>query len=362
MMEPARESQRTPAPSTQTTQVSGTGFQDLPAGITSIALDVAAVDSTTLRPDGGSLMSKATGGLEPDRSTTSSRAMDFVRSVLPLKGRDDFGSPNYTRDVCYELRKTMPERFNGELELIVGRLLEPDMEQIVKFAAERYIDKHLSFDELQDLLRVVSSTGYYKHLLSCLEVGGEVSRCLVKAVFEGALWNKNESLVRMALNYGADPNYRLHRERPLGLVSAEPGKSQLFLTLLDAGAEPDDTDTYRAAMCGNIALVERLFPRVGMKWPESILQSAASHGDTELYRSLVKLGVKQEPLPCDVEDHPLNLALRGYHFDLAEFLMQLGASNDIRISCLLLAIRHGDRPAAEFPYTALLRCECSFWR
>lgn len=66
--------------------------------------------------------------------------------------------------------------------------------------------------------------GYYKYLFLCFEVGGEVFRCFVKVVFEGVLWNKNESFVCMVFNYGVDLNYCFYWERFLGFVFVELGK------------------------------------------------------------------------------------------------------------------------------------------
>jgi hypothetical protein len=118
-----------------------------------------------------SLLSEAIGNLQSDRSTTSFNVLDFVRSLLPLKERKDFGSLDYIQRVCGELRKTMPERFNGELELMVSRLLEPDLDQIVRFGAERSINNQLSLEEMQRLLTVVETAGYDSYLRSCLEAG-----------------------------------------------------------------------------------------------------------------------------------------------------------------------------------------------
>lgn len=113
-----------------------TGFHIITAG------------NTVLEPNENPVLSKAAGNPETDRSKTFPSAPEFVRSILPLKERDDFMPLDYMQTICGEIRMTMPERFDGELELIVGRLLEPDLEQIVRFAAERSINGKLSLEEM----------------------------------------------------------------------------------------------------------------------------------------------------------------------------------------------------------------------
>lgn len=66
-------------------------------------------------------------------------------------------------------------------------------------------------------------------------------------------------------------------------------------------------------------------------------------------RFIVKLGAAHTnwQLRCD-EEHPLHPALLGHHFELAQFFIDLKLPNEHMIVCLMLAVKRGDRLAAEF--------------
>jgi len=294
------------------------------AAISCIECNVNAVDSTAL-------------------------LLDFVRSILPFTEREDFKSPEYIQAVCGELQKTMPERFDGELELIVTRLLEPNLEQIVKFSAERTINNQFSLEEMQRLLILVESARYNHCVVSCLEVGGRTMKCLATAILKAAMLNGNEDLIREAIDHEANPNCSFQGQTPLGLATKEPEKSHITLMLLNAGAEPGRWHIHAAAERGHIGLVELLVPRA--PWPGlgELVRIAARSGSLELLRSLIKLGATyRQWLGGEEEEHPLHLALLGHHFEFAQLLVDLEPLNDSRIACLMLAIKRGDRLAAEF--------------
>ncbi|KAH7003119.1 ankyrin repeat-containing domain protein [Fusarium venenatum] len=315
------------------------GLYSLPSGLPSFLFRIP-YDSLAL--------SKAAKNLD---SMTSSSALDFVRSILPSQEREDFMSQEYIQAVCNELRNTVPERFEGELELIVNRLLEPSPEQIVRFAAERFINDRLTPEEMQRLFRLVQTSGYDDCLLSCLKVEAKATKCLATAILGAAMLNNNEHFVRVALDHGADPNCSIpiRYQTPLSLATRDPAKSKLIPMLLDAGAKPDDRDIYRVAKRRDIDLVERLVPRATFPDIGRLVILAARRGDVELFRSLIILGATHnEWSRGPKEAHPLHLALLGHHFELAQLLIDLEPPDDNRIAYLKLVVERGDRLAAEF--------------
>ncbi|UZP36407.1 hypothetical protein NXS19_004223 [Fusarium pseudograminearum] len=327
---------RGPIPSTQAMSATGIGFHILTAG------------NTVHEPNYNPVLSRAAGNPESDKSTTSTSALEFVRSILPLKENDDFMSPDYIQTICGELRKTMPERFSGELELIVSRLLEPDLEQIVRFAAKRSINGQLSLEKMQHLITIVETTGCDKHVLSCLETGGRAMKCLATAILGAALLNNNDRFIRIALDHGADPNCRVQDERPLSLATREPVNHQLILMLLDAGAKPSNRDIFLAAQRGDIRSVKLLVRKVARTRLGDLVRIAARRGDLELLRSVIKLGGAHTNWPMRRVGNSLHLALLGQHFELARLLIDLEPPNEHLTAYFMLAVKRGDRLAAEF--------------
>ncbi|KAL3608673.1 hypothetical protein FPOAC2_03679 [Fusarium poae] len=304
--------------------------------------------SFLLRTSVDSLKSRKAGG-ESNRPTTPSSTLEFVRSILPFEEREDFMSPDYTQTVCNELRKTMPERFEGELELIVNRLLEPNLDQIVGFAAERFINKQLSLEEVQRLLRLLETTGYDSYILFCLQARGTATKRLATAILGAALLNNNEHFVRIALDHGADPNCGVQGRTTLAIATQDPEKSQLVFLLVNAGARPGREDIHQVARRGDIGLVELLVPRAA--WPDlgELVRIAARRGDLALFYSLIKLGVTRENWNIYPEsEKPLSLALLEHHFEFARLLIDWEPPNGDHIPCLMLMIERGDILAVDF--------------
>ncbi|OBS29449.1 hypothetical protein FPOA_03385 [Fusarium poae] len=223
----------------------------------------------------------------------------------------------------------MPERFEGELELIVNRLLEPNLEQI---------------------FRLIETTGYDSCILSCLQAIGTVTKRLATAILGAALLNNNEHFTHIALDHGADPNLPIQGRTPLAIATQDPEKSQLVFLLFDAGARPECGDIRQVAQSGNIGLVELLVPRA--PWPDlgGLVRIAARGGDLALFHSLLKLGAtrKNWSICREGEDLPLRLALLAHHFDLAQLLIDLEPPNGDQITCLMLMIERGDILAVDF--------------
>ena len=163
----------------------------------------------------------------------------------------------------------------------------------------------------------------------------EVVNYMGKTVLHEAAWNGNDSLVKILLDFGADPKRADNHGRTPLYYAVRCGHKEVVEVLMDGGADPNKPDNYldnplfRAVSFGHKDVAQLLLNKGAD--PERVngygltpLHKAAWNGHNDLVRVLLDFGAN--PNRADNQGGtPLNYAARNGHKEVVEDLMKAGA-------------------------------------